>query len=187
MIHREKRTIYIIFAIAIALIAPIIVIFTPFTVGMIFYDNADKIVFIPSPSSLGVYASAFIAASASLVIIYFLQKRILKIAVGILAIVAFLFLFVSGTKSYIYIDKEFIESSHGLKGQKQYTWEEITQLDLTKKTVGREREDHIIFIFNDQYKLSILVDGVVNYHVEGQIVERAQKFNIPVNQIIVND
>lgn len=133
MMDRERRTLYIIFAIVVALIAPIIVLFTPFTIGMIFYDHADKIVFLPLPSSLAVYSSAFIAVAASLVAMYFIKKKGFKIALSIFTIIAFLFLFVSGTKNYIYIDNEFIESSHWLKGKKQYAWDEIVQLDLTKK------------------------------------------------------
>ena len=187
MMDRERRTLYIIFAIVVALIAPIIVLFTPFTIGMIFYDHADKIVFLPLPSSLAVYSSAFIAVAASLVAMYFIKKKGFKIALSIFTIIAFLFLFVSGTKNYIYIDNEFIESSHWLKGKKQYAWDEIVQLDLTKKTNGREREDHIIFTFNDQYTLPILVDGLVDYKIERQIVNRVQQLNVSVNHIVVEE
>ncbi|MEC1180793.1 hypothetical protein P9B03_20270 [Metasolibacillus meyeri] len=187
MVHREKRTIYVIFAIALALIAPIIVIFTPLVIAITFYDNVHKIAFVPLPGSLTVYASAFAVVVASLVAMYFLKKRAFKIGLGVFAIIAFLFLFISGTKHYIYIETDMIESSHWLKGKKQYEWNEIVQVDYTKKTTDREREDTIMLIFNDESTITLLQAGLVDYPTVQEIVNRAQKHGALVNEIIVNE
>lgn len=187
MLDREKRTIYVIFAIAIALIAPLVVLFTPYIMTITLYDNVDKIVFVPLPSSLTIYAFAFAAVVAGLIAMYFSKKQILKIGLGVIAIIAFVLLFISGTRHYIYIDTSGIESAHWLKGKKQYAWNEIVQLDYTKKTINRVHEDELTFVFQDQSTITLPVAGLVTGSIASQIVERAKKSNVPINDIIITE
>ncbi|MCT6925753.1 MULTISPECIES: hypothetical protein [Bacillales] len=187
MLDREKKTIYAVFAIAIAIIAPIIVLFTPYIIAVTFYDYADKIVFVPLPSSLIVYTFAFVAAVASLIGMYFLKKRIFKIGLGVFAIIAFFFLFIGGTRHYVYIDTSGIESAHWLKGKKHYEWGDIVQLDYTKKTINRVHDDEMRFTFHDQSTITLPVGGLVDEPIANKIVKYVRKSGAPVNEIIITE
>ena len=113
---------------------------------------------------------------------YFSKSLLINRAIGIIAVIGFVFIFSLGVQNYVYLHQDYIEYNPLWGSMEEYKWEELTNVTYEMYDQETNRDEKYIFEFNDGKKFEFLVSGIMDNSVQSKIYNKLKNLEIPYKE-----